>query len=73
MIEETKEPKDRVAHLETVEYIMKLLLSACVSLQNPHQIRLNPYQNEYNHILPYKNAALGALNELLDKAPVEII
>jgi hypothetical protein len=23
--------------------------------------------------LPYKNAAFGALNELLDKAPVEII
>lgn len=42
-------------------------------LRNPHQIKLNPYQNDYNHILPYKNAALGALNELLDKAPQQII
>lgn len=42
-------------------------------LKNPHQIKLNPYQNDYNHILPFKNAALGALNELLDKAPPQII
>lgn len=56
-----------------MEYIMRLLISAAVSLKNPHQIRLNPYQYDYNHILPYKNAALGVLNELIDKAPVSII
>jgi hypothetical protein len=42
-------------------------------LRNPHQIKLNPYQNDYNHILPFKNAALGALNELLEKAPPLIV
>lgn len=44
-----------------------------VSLKNPHQIRLNPYQHDYNHILPYKNAALGVLNELIDKTPSAIL
>ena len=48
-------------------------MSAVVSLKNPQQIRLNPYQHEYNHILPYKNAALGVLNELIDKAPTTIL
>jgi len=42
-------------------------------LKNPHQIKLNPYQNDYNHILPFKNAALGALDELISKAPTSII
>ena len=31
-------------------------------LSNPQQIKLNNYQNDYNHVLPYKNAALSALN-----------
>lgn len=44
-----------------------------MSLKNPHQIRLNPYQHDYNHILPYKNAALGVLNELIDKTPSAIL
>jgi len=38
-------------------------------LKNPHQIKLNIYQNDYNYILPFKNAALGALNEIIDKLP----
>jgi hypothetical protein len=52
---------------------MRLLISATVSLQNPHQIRMNIYQHDYNHILPYKNAALGALSDLLDRAPQGVI
>lgn len=56
------ELKDGPAYAETIEYIIRLLISAVVSLNNPHQIRLNPYQHDYNHILPYKNASLGVLN-----------
>lgn len=44
-------------------------MSSVVMLKNPHQIKLNIYQHDYNHILPFKNAALGALNEILDKTP----
>ena len=42
--------------------MMRLLISAVVSLKNVNQIRLNPYQNDYNNILPFKNAALGVLS-----------
>ena len=53
--------------------MIRLLVSSVVMLCNPHQIKLNPYQNDYNHILPFKNAALGALSELLEKAPPAIM
>jgi hypothetical protein len=49
-------------HNETIEFLIRLLVSSVVMLRNPHQIKLNPYQNDYNHILPFKNAALGALS-----------
>lgn len=42
-------------------------------LTNPKQIRLNTYQSHYNHVLPYKNAALGALNELIDRTPEAVL
>lgn len=61
------------AHNEIVEFVIKLLISSAVMLKNPHQIKLNPYQDDYNHILPFKNAALAALSELIDKTPPEII
>jgi hypothetical protein len=67
------EVKEGPAYEATIEYLMRLLISAVVSLRNPQQIRLNPYQHDYNHILPYKNAALGVMNELLDKTPSSII
>lgn len=67
------ETKGANAHNDTVHFLMKLLVSSTVMLKNPHQIKLNQYQNDYNHILPYKNAALGALNELIDKASPQII
>jgi hypothetical protein len=70
VVEETR-PAD--AHNDTVGFLIKLLISSCVMLKNPHQIKLNPYQNDYNHILPFKNAALGALDELITKAPPAIL
>lgn len=67
------ETKGANVHNELIEYLIRLLMSSIVMLKNPHQIKLNTYQNDYNHILPFKNAALGALNDLIDKTPNNIL
>lgn len=41
--------------------------------KNPNHIYLNNYQKDYNHVLPFKNAALSALNELLDIIPENVL
>ncbi len=31
-------------------------------IKNQNQVYLNNYQKDYNHVLPYKNAALSAMS-----------
>jgi hypothetical protein len=42
-------------------------------INNPNHIYLNPYQKDYNYVLPYKNAALSALCEIIDKVPETVM
>ena len=58
---------------ELVELVMRMLISGSLQLSNPHQIRLNAYQEDYNHILPFRNAALAALSEMVERAPPEVL
>lgn len=48
------------------EHVIRMLISQVIMLKNPPHIEINSFQDEYNHVLPYKNAALSCLNELID-------
>ena len=61
------------SHEPLHEYIIRLLLSQVVMINSPQHIEINSFQNEYNHVLPYKNAALNCLNEIIDTTPKAVI
>lgn len=42
-------------------------------VKNPNHVYLNNYQKDYNYVLPFKNGALSALNELVDLIPDSIL
>jgi len=42
-------------------------------VKNPNHVYLNNYQKDYNYVLPFKNGALAALNELLDVIPESVL
>ena len=42
-------------------------------VSNPKHIMLNAFNNEYNHALPFKNAALSCLSEIIDEAPEKVL
>lgn len=42
-------------------------------INNPQHIQINSFQNEYNHVLPYKNAALNCLSEVIDHANENVL
>jgi hypothetical protein len=50
------------------EHIIRMLISQIIMIKNPNHIDINSLQNEYNHTLPYKNAALNCLNNIIDSA-----
>lgn len=58
---------------ETCEYVVRLLISQIIMVKNPNHVYLNNYQKDYNYVLPFKNGALSALNELLDIIPESIM
>lgn len=42
-------------------------------IKNPQHIEINNFQSEYNHVLPFKNAALNCLNEIIDTTSPAVI
>ena len=42
-------------------------------VSNPQHVCLNAFQDEYNHVLPFKNAALSCLSEIIDNAPENVL
>ena len=55
------------------ENVIRLLVSQVIMINNPQHIEINSFQSEYNHVLPYKNAALSCLNEVIDNAPYSVL
>ena len=55
------------------EYVIRLLISQVIMINNPQHIEINSFQSEYNHVLPYKNAALCCLNEIIDTTPSSVL
>ncbi len=53
--------------------MIRLLISQVIMVKNPNHVYLNNYQRDYNYVLPFKNGALSALNELLDTVPDAIL
>lgn len=51
---------------QVYEYVIRMLISQIIMIKNPQHIQINSYQSEYNHVLPFKNAALNCLNEIMD-------
>ena len=58
---------------ETCELIVRLLISQIIMVKNPNHVYLNNYQKDYNYVLPFKNGALSAMNELLDVIPESVL
>lgn len=55
------------------EYIIRMLISQIIMIKNPQHIEMNSFQSEYNHVLPFKNAALNCLNEIIDTTSSSVI